>query len=80
MTQWKEKCSSHKNEKCEGLSFVKACVESINRIRLKGVWPVGKLTTNPFTRREPRLKKMRPQGVVAGSRPAKTALMPNLAE
>jgi hypothetical protein len=27
-------------------------VESINRIRLKGVWPAGKLTTNPFTRRE----------------------------
>ncbi len=28
-------------------------VESINRIRLKEVWPAGKLTTNPFMRREP---------------------------
>ncbi len=27
-------------------------VESMNRIRLKGLWPAGKLTTDPFKRRE----------------------------
>ncbi len=27
-------------------------VESINRIRLRSLWPAGTLTTNPFTRRE----------------------------
>jgi hypothetical protein len=28
-------------------------VKSVNRICLKGVWPAGKLTANPFTRSEP---------------------------
>ncbi len=37
-------------------------VEFINRIRLNGVWPAGKLTANPFTRREPCLKNAASKG------------------
>ncbi len=34
-------------------TYGEAGVESIDGIRLKGAWPAGKLTANPFTRREP---------------------------